>query len=46
MLEESQEEAGCNCGTDDACHVRAHGVHQKEVGAVDLCAHGLPPVIT
>lgn len=35
-LEQQQHEARRNCGTDHTRHIRAHCVHEQEVGGVAL----------
>ena len=34
LIQETQQDTCGNCAADDAGHVRAHGVHEQEVGAV------------
>lgn len=34
--EESEQNAGCYCRTDDAGHIRTHGMHQQIVRRVVL----------
>ena len=31
----------CNSGTDNACYVGAHGMHQQEVGRISLLTYDL-----
>ena len=37
-LEQQQHEARCNCGANHARHIRAHCVHEQEVGGVGFAA--------
>lgn len=41
LIEQSQEYARCDSGTDNAGYIGAHGVHEQEVSRVLLLAHHL-----
>ena len=41
LYQESKQDTGCNGRTDDARHVRAHGMHQQIVGRVVFQADNL-----
>ena len=36
LVQEAQQNTGCDGAADDAGHVRTHSVHEQEVGAVVL----------
>ena len=41
LRESANHVTGADCGTDNAGHVRAHGVHQQEVGRIGLLSFTL-----